>query len=100
KYIEPDFAQVFGNAMREFALAIGKKNFFTFGEVYDDEEQIARFIGRNSSETSDLMGVDAALDFPLFFKLPQVAKGMLAPSEVVGMYEHRKQVERGIRRSH
>jgi hypothetical protein len=33
KYIEPDFAQVFGNAMREFALSIGKKNFFTFGEV-------------------------------------------------------------------
>ena len=33
KFINPDFARVFGNAMREFALSIGKKNFLTFGEV-------------------------------------------------------------------
>jgi alpha amylase-like protein len=70
KYIEPEFAQSFGNSMREFALSIGKKNFFTFGEVYDNEEQIARFIGRQVTEQGDLVGVDAALDFPLFFKLP------------------------------
>src|SRR5947209_9730434 len=43
KYISPDFARVFANAIREFALSIGKKNFFTFGEVYDDDRQIARF---------------------------------------------------------
>jgi len=100
KYIEPDFAQVFGNAMREFALSIGKKNFFTFGEVYDNEEQIARFIGRHAAAEGDLVGVDAALDFPLFFKLPAVAKGQLAPAEVIGMFEHRKQVERDIISSH
>ena len=100
KYIEPDFAQVFGNAMREFALGIGKKNFFTFGEVYDNEEQIARFIGRQAVEEGDMVGVDAALDFPLFFKLPAMAKGQLAPSEVIGMFDHRKQIERGIISSH
>ena len=33
KYIEPEFAQVFGNAMREFAESIGKKNFFHFCPV-------------------------------------------------------------------
>lgn len=100
KYIEPDFAQTFGNAIREYALSIGKKNFFTFGEVYDNEEQIARFIGRNLSDQGDLMGVDAALDFPLFFKLPAMAKGQLAPTEVINMFEHRKQVERSILSSH
>jgi glycosidase len=100
KYIEPEFAQVFGNAMREFALGIGKKNFFTFGEVYDNEEQIARFIGRNAMDEGDMVGVDAALDFPLFFKLPAVAKGQLAPSAVIGMFDHRKQIERGIISSH
>ncbi len=101
KYIEPEFAQVFGNAMREFALSIGKKNFFTFGEVYDNEEQIARFIGRNvAAQDTDLVGVDAALDFPLFFKLPEVAKGQLAPAEVIALFEHRKQVERDILSSH
>ncbi len=100
KYIEPEFAQVFGNAVREYALSIGKKNFFTFGEVYDNEEQIARFIGRNAAEEGDLMGVDAALDFPLFFKLPSVLKGQLPPAEVVALFRHRKAVERDVISSH
>jgi glycosidase len=100
KYVEPEFAQVFGNAVREFALSIGKKNFFTFGEVYDDEEQIARFIGRHAAEEGDLVGVDAALDFPLFFKLPAVIKGQLAPAEVIALFEHRKAVERYVISSH
>ncbi|HKP03812.1 MAG TPA: alpha-amylase family glycosyl hydrolase [Chthoniobacterales bacterium] len=100
KYIEPEFAQSFGNSMREFALAIGKKNFFTFGEVYDNEEQITRFIGRQATEQGDLVGVDAALDFPLFFKLPGMAKGQTPPAEVVQMFEHRKELERGVISSH
>jgi glycosidase len=100
KYIEPDFAQTFGNSMREFALSIGKKNFFTFGEVYDNEEQITRFIGRQATEEGDLVGVDAALDFPLFFKLPGVAKGRMPPADVVQMFEHRKELERGVISSH
>ena len=41
KYIEPAFAQTFGNAIREYALSLGKKNFFTFGEVYDSEEKLS-----------------------------------------------------------
>lgn len=100
KYIEPEFAQIFGNAMREFALSIGKKNFFTFGEVYDNEEQIARFIGHNTAEEGDLVGVDAALDFPLFFKLPDVVKGQLAPAEVIALFTHRRRVQRDILSSH
>lgn len=100
KYIEPEFAQVFGNAMREYALSIGKKNFFTYGEVYDDEEKIAHFIGRNAMSGGDLTGVDAALDFPLFFRLPQAAKGLLPPSAVVQVYTHRREVARGIISSH
>jgi glycosidase len=75
KFVERDFARVFGNAMREYALSIGKKNFFTFGEVFDNEDRIAEFIGRNTQDADDVVGVDAALDFPLFYKLPAVAKG-------------------------
>jgi glycosidase len=100
KYIEREFAQAFGNAMREYALSIGKKNFFTFGEVYDDEEKIARFIGRNTADVGDLVGVDAALDFPLFFRLPGVAKGLAAPAEVVEVFRRRKEVEREVLSSH
>lgn len=101
KHIEPEFARVFGNAIREYALSIGKRNFFTFGEIYDNEEKIAGYIGRNAiSDSSDLMGVDAALDFPLFFALPAVAKGMRPPSDLAGLYDHRKIVQRGILSSH
>lgn len=101
KHIEPDFAQIFGNAMREFALSIGKKNFFTYGEVADeDEEKLARFIGRRALEPGDLTGVDAALDFPLFHKLSQAAKGRISPLEVVNVYERRKEVQRGVVSSH
>jgi glycosidase len=96
KYLETDFARVFANAVREFAFSIGKKEFFTFGEIYDNEDKIARYIGRHAMEDSDLIGVDAALDFPLFYKLPGVAKGQLAPAEIVKMFEYRRQLQHGI----
>ena len=92
KYLEPDFACEFGSAVREYALTIGKKNFFTFGEVYDSEEKIARFIGRGTNAGGDLIGVDAALDFPLFFTLPGVAKGGTAPAEVAYVFDRRKKL--------
>jgi glycosidase len=100
KYIEPDFALVFGNAIREFALDIGKENFFTFGEVYDDEFKIAKFIGRRTDDDGDMVGVDAALDFPLFFRLPGVAKGLSPPTELAAVYALRKGVEHGVISSH
>jgi glycosidase len=100
KYIERDFAQTFGNAMREYALSIGKRNFFTFGEVFDDEERIAQFIGRNTQDAGDMVGVDAALDFPLFFRLPAVAKGFAAPTGVVDVYRRRREIERDVLSSH
>lgn len=100
KYIERDFAKTFGNAMREYALSIGKKNFFSYGEVFDGEERIAEFIGRNTQDGGDLVGVDAALDFPLFFRLPSVAKGFAPPTEVIEVYRRRKEVERNVLSSH
>ncbi len=102
KYISPSFARTFANAIREFALSIGKKNFFLYGEVYDSEEEIAQFIGRDTqtSEAGDIIGVDAALDFPLFYVLPGVCKGELPPGDVASMYEHRAAVERDILSTH
>ena len=95
KHVERDFARVFGNAMREFALSIGKKNFFTFGEVFDNEEKLAQYTGRFASDPDDLVGVDATLDFPLFFTLPGVLKGFSPPSALAGLYQHRKDVQTG-----
>jgi hypothetical protein len=52
KFISPDLARIFGNAMREFALSARKKNLFTFGEMYDNENEIALFIGRTTAPKS------------------------------------------------
>jgi glycosidase len=102
RYLRGDLPRLFGNSMREFALQIGKKNFFTFGEVFDPEAEkdIARFIGRATNDQSELVGVDAALDYPLFDALKAVAKGFSAPTALVNMFQFRKQQERNILSSH
>jgi glycosidase len=102
RYLKGDLARLFGNSMREYALSIGKKNFFTFGEVLDGsaEQDIARFIGRNTNDQSELVGVDAALDYPLFNNLKPVVKGFNAPSTLVQMYQQRKVIEQQVLSSH
>jgi glycosidase len=99
KYLRPDLVETFGNAMREYALAIGKSNFFTFGEIYDDEARIAKFVGRSGGDTEGF-GIDAALDFPLFFQLPGVIKGWSGVEAVRGVFQRRKEAERGLISSH
>ena len=81
RYLKGGLPQLFGNSVREFALSIGKKNFFTFGEVFvgDAEREIARFIGKTTTDETDMVGVDAALDYPLFFNLKPVVKGFQHP---------------------
>jgi glycosidase len=104
RYLKGDLPRQFGNAVREFTESLGKRNFFTFGEVLDNtaENDIARFIGRNTLDVTNeqLVGVDAALDYPLFFTLKPVVKGLAAPTTVIGMYDQRKTVEADIVSSH
>ncbi len=102
RYLKNNLPLLFGNAIREFALSTGKKNFFTFGEVFvgDAEQEIAQFIGRTTTGDTGLVGIDAALDYPLYFDLRPVVKGFAAPSDLVGMYLLRKQVEADVLSSH
>ncbi|MDD5598169.1 MAG: alpha-amylase family glycosyl hydrolase [Victivallaceae bacterium] len=100
KYVEPEFARVFGNTMREYALSIGKKNFFTFGEVADVESKIREYVGRDTNNPEDLIGVDAALDFPLCDRLGDVVKGQKSPCELADMFNNRKEVQKNCLSSH
>jgi hypothetical protein len=75
RYLQGNLPQLFGNSVREFALSIGKKNFFTFGEVLDGNVR-GRTSRGSSAETrppaddaDSLVGVDAALDYPLVQRL-------------------------------
>lgn len=99
KHVEPRAVELFGNAIREFAQTLGKRNFFTVGEIYDNEETINRFVGRHSTETEGF-GLDAALDYPLFFKVPEIAKCERDVAELPGLFERRKDVEAGNINSH
>ncbi len=100
KYVHPDAIETFGNAVREFALSIGKRNFFTFAEVYDDEDTIAAFVGRNGNPDLEGFGVDAALDFPLFYQLPVVAKGLTPVESIRRVFQKRREVEGALLSSH
>jgi hypothetical protein len=79
KFKERYFSVTFANAVMEFALDIGKKEFITFDEIWDSEEKISSYIGRYATKKSDLIGVDAALDYPLYYKLVSVVKGEYRP---------------------
>jgi glycosidase len=102
QYVESNFARVFGNAMREFALSIGKKNFFTFGEVWieDDESRIAEFVGRDTQKDQNFIGVDAAIDFPMRKRLFDICKGFMPPSELAAHFNYRREVLRKTISSH
>jgi glycosidase len=100
KYVDPACVEIFGNAIREFAQSIGKRNFFLFGEIYDDEQTIANFVGRNGSDVESY-GIDAALDFPLFFKLPKVAKALGDGVETIrSLFEFRKSKQSELLSTH
>lgn len=99
KYVEPVMLQYFGNAIREFALSLGKRNFFTFGEVWDNDENLARFVGRNAGVTEGY-GIDAAKDFPLFQLLRRLPKGMEEVQALPELFEKRKSYEAELLSSH
>ena len=99
KHVDAGAIETFGNSIREYALSIGKKNFFTFGEIADNEYIIAQFVGRNH-QGDEGFGIDAALDFPLYHILPAIAKGACDVRELHKVFLERKQAQHGTISSH
>ncbi len=57
----------------------------------------AQFIGRDTADVNGVVGVDAALDYPLFFVLPNELKEIGAsPADLAQLFKNRKQVEKGV----
>ena len=99
KYVRPDIVENFCNAMREFALSLGKKNFFSYGEIWDSDSTINSFVGRHSSQI-DSGGLDAAMDYPLFGVLPNAVKGFVGVDAVYSMFNARNAAEENLVSSH
>jgi len=69
--------------------------------IRNNENEIALFIGRDTTASGDVVGVDAALDYPLFFTLPGVLKGLAAsPADLANVFENRKRIEANVLTSH
>jgi glycosidase len=102
QYVTRAFARTFGNAMREYALSIGKTNFLCMGEVWDDhnEAQIATFIGRNTDTDDGIIGVDTAIDFPMRIRLVRAVKNQGSPADLADHYDARTDALRRISSSH
>jgi len=101
-YVDPDMVQSFGNAIREFALSIGKRNFFLFGEIDDANYSVVdQFVGRNTTDDNGKgLGIDAALDYPLFDQLPGIIKQFADVANIRQLFLNRKNAEKYLITSH
>jgi len=90
KHLEDSATAIFCNAIREYTRRIGKHNFFLFGEIVADDATIQKYLGRNSriaGTNERFPALDAALDFPLYFSLEEVIKGLTNPAALRQRYE-------------
>ena len=90
KHLEHSATAIFCNAIREYTRRIGKHNFFLFGEIVADDATIQKYLGRNSrivGTNERFPSLDAALDFPLYFLLEEVLKGIANPAALRSRYE-------------
>jgi glycosidase len=101
-YVEPTMVQSFGNAIREFACSIGKRNFFLFGEIDDANYSVVdQFVGRNTTDDNGKgLGIDAALDYPLFDQLPGIIKQFADVAGIRQLFQDRKTAEQYLITSH
>ncbi|KIH78070.1 Glycosidase [Geoalkalibacter ferrihydriticus] len=95
KHMESSATAIFCNAIREYAKRVGKHNFFLFGEIVGEDAVIQEYIGRNArieGTHERFPSLHAALDFPLYFVLENVIKGLANPAALRRRYEAFHQV--------
>lgn len=85
RHMRPNDLQNFTNAIREFAVRIGKYNFVQVGELAHGGKETQRFIGsntplRNEEATAEHPFLDATLDFDLFKAAGKVFAGLESPA--------------------
>lgn len=88
KHMAPEPVAIFCNAIREYALSIGKTNFLFFGEVIGDDELLKKYVASNEPQDQQRYPLlDACLDFPLHGVLEDVIKGNESPAKIRRRYE-------------
>lgn len=81
----------FCQGIREYAYALGKREFMLFGELVGGDEVIHRYTGPNTAgqlgDKTVYYGLSSVLDFPLYWTLPSVLKGFESPSRLGARYD-------------
>jgi glycosidase len=80
----------FCTGVSEYAHRLGKRNFFTFGELISGDDAINHYTGPNTAADDQgqvFFGLSSVLDFPLYFVLPSTIKGMTAPAALRARYD-------------
>ncbi len=82
---------MFVNAIREYALSIGKNNFLLFAEIVAGDEEIMKYLGQNTPNVNEpheeYPMLSGCLDFPLYFDLEEVIKGKKPPAVLSQRYQ-------------
>ena len=113
RHIRHPNASDFCHAIREYALSIGKHDFFLVGEVADSDEEMRRYIGTNvelldsdqrdpetdPDNTGDYPKLDAVIDFELHRRLIPVLLGERPASDLADLCELRRNYFRDYGRS-
>jgi glycosidase len=91
RHVEPNNMAIFCNAIHEYAIHIGKHNFFLFGELIGDDDLIHKYIGGNKPAPGTNQWyprLDAALDYPLYAILDEVIKGEKSCVDLRNRYDY------------
>jgi len=73
KHVEMGFWQEWCPAIRAFAAAHGKPDFFMFGEVPDHSDaKVGSYTGRRGGDASSPFKLDSVLDYTLYFKINSI----------------------------
>ena len=85
----------FCSQIREYAYVLGKRWFLLFGELVAGDVAANRYIGPNTptqiGNKTVYFGLTSVLDFPLYWTLPSVSKGISPPADLINRYEALRQ---------
>ena len=101
RHIHQKPASDFVSAIREYALSVGKTNFFMVGEVADSDDEMSRYVGSNvelvdaeidastnPEHTGDYPALSAVIDFKYHVDFDAILRGEKCAGDVAGRYDY------------
>ncbi|GAL85071.1 alpha-amylase family protein [Sporocytophaga myxococcoides] len=78
----------FVESIRDYTEKAGHQDFFLFAEVASGDDLAEEFL-------NEITGLNAVIDFPLHFILPEMIRGNAYPDQFIKLMNHRKKLSEG-----